>query len=472
MVFFMKVSAPYLVVASIATILLLPFWLQDGMFSDGVLYAAISKNMAIDLGSFWQPAYSCDANKAFYEQPPLVFWIASLFFRLMGDNLFTERIFCALNYVIACLLIAMIWKQSRNNKNDLSWLPIILYTITPLVFWTYRHNMLENTMLIFDLLAIFSFNAVKGLDKKNDVSLLLMGTFAIFLAVLSKSVVGLFPLGFFFLQFIILKNISFGTMVTRSLSSLLVLILFFILLFYCFPNAYQFFAQYIDIQLLRSIKGEREVSENGNHFILLRRLFLELIPMFIPVFLAWVSSSYAKNKIDFTANSRNIIFWIALGLSASIPMLISPKQHGYYLVPAFPYFAIAASLLIAPAIHHNMLFFTTKKWIQISASLLLLCLIVSFTFLNKVSRDKAILNDVHLLVQKYDKCTVLGLDKKYCELYGLHSYLLRYGQIEVDCENKNLPFFLSSKANDLSNEGYTEDTSLNLQFLRLWNKNK
>lgn len=43
---------------------------QRGMFGDGLLYAAIAKNLAHGVGTFWAPVLSSTTYAPFREHPP------------------------------------------------------------------------------------------------------------------------------------------------------------------------------------------------------------------------------------------------------------------------------------------------------------------------------------------------------------------------------------------------------------------
>src|SRR5688572_2071285 len=81
----------------IMLVLVLPVLLQDGMFMDGVQYACVSRNLANGDGTFWFPWLHDSWVKAdspyFMEHPPLVYGIQSIFFRVLGDTMYTERIY-------------------------------------------------------------------------------------------------------------------------------------------------------------------------------------------------------------------------------------------------------------------------------------------------------------------------------------------------------------------------------------------
>ncbi len=80
----------WILTISIFIISVLPSLIQDGMFIDGVQYAAVSKNWANGLGTFWVPYLSQNwyqnfhamGSNVFLENPPLVYAIQGLFFKI------------------------------------------------------------------------------------------------------------------------------------------------------------------------------------------------------------------------------------------------------------------------------------------------------------------------------------------------------------------------------------------------------
>jgi hypothetical protein len=65
-----KAPLPRLAVVTLLLALTLPRMAQRGMFSDGLVYATIARNMAIGVGSLWAPNYTQTAWSEFYEHPP------------------------------------------------------------------------------------------------------------------------------------------------------------------------------------------------------------------------------------------------------------------------------------------------------------------------------------------------------------------------------------------------------------------
>ncbi|MGQ3014586.1 MAG: hypothetical protein ACT6QS_12830, partial [Flavobacteriales bacterium] len=59
--------------------LLLPFLVTEGLFLDGLVYATVARNMAQGSGTFFIPLFEANMHVPFFEHPPLVFWLESLF---------------------------------------------------------------------------------------------------------------------------------------------------------------------------------------------------------------------------------------------------------------------------------------------------------------------------------------------------------------------------------------------------------
>ena len=129
---------------------------SDGMFMDGLIYADISRNMAEGLGSFWKPHFTDTLFNVFYEHPPLAFGLQSIFFKLFGDNIYIERFYSLLTYVIVGCLIVLIWSKLTSYKKT-GWLPLFLWLSTNYVTWALANNMLENTMSIFVCLSVLFY---------------------------------------------------------------------------------------------------------------------------------------------------------------------------------------------------------------------------------------------------------------------------------------------------------------------------
>ena len=147
----------WLLAISLIIVLTLPVLIQDGMFMDAVLYTSVSHNLSQGVGTFWFPQFSLhniSGMRAFHEQPPLVFGIQSIFYRIFGESMYVERFYTFLTLCCNTVLIVLLWKEinkNRGNVKKLGWLPLILWIIIPVCFWSFSNNMHENTMSVFTL---------------------------------------------------------------------------------------------------------------------------------------------------------------------------------------------------------------------------------------------------------------------------------------------------------------------------------
>lgn len=94
--------ACWIFTCAIMCLLTLPVLIKQGMFNDAVLYTSVSLNLSKGIGSFWLP-YFDEWNiiniNSFHEQPPLAFGIQSLFFKLLGNSIYVERV-----YTFLCMI--------------------------------------------------------------------------------------------------------------------------------------------------------------------------------------------------------------------------------------------------------------------------------------------------------------------------------------------------------------------------------
>ena len=170
--------------------LLLPFLVQQGMLVDGISNAAISSNLSNGIGAPFEPHYTQTVWPHFYEHPPLVFILQSYFFDVLGDGFFAEKIYGLVTAMTTAAGIVLCWKQATSESNY-GWLPVLIWIITPLVFWSFNNNLLENTVSMFTIFSVWA--GLKALNKNQLIWLFISAIFVV-LAFLSKGLVGLFPL--------------------------------------------------------------------------------------------------------------------------------------------------------------------------------------------------------------------------------------------------------------------------------------
>lgn len=454
--------------SAILIVLLLPILLQQGMFLDGITYASISKNLANGFGSLWFPQYTQTHFKNFHEHPPLVFGIQSIFFSLFGDGFLTERIYSFFTAILTAIGIVLNWNLFNKTK-EYSWLPVLLWIATPIIFWSYQSNMLENTLTFWCLFSVYFIS--KGSLNNNFFHLALGGVF-ILLAFLSKGPVGLFPLATVGLLWLTNKEITLGKTIFYSLIVLLSFILNFYLVALWQPNLIENLQQYYNIQVLPSVNNSRETT-TGNHFAILGRLFLELS---FPIVILVTLLIFHKNKkitIELIPY-KTILFFILIGLSASAPLIVTLKQRGYYLVTALPYFIIGLSFFIVPYLkiltknisQKRVIHFRNVSYIFIAASLLF-----SFLQFGKYSRDELKIEDIKKITKEIPKNSIIGATPSLVTEWGTVAYLVRYGNISM-ITNDNQTYILTQSTENLPSnlKDSFKELDLNLNEYKLYKR--
>ena len=96
---------------------------------------------------------------------------------------------------------------------------------------------------------------------------------------------------------------------------------------------------YINNQVVRSIEDIRTVDID---FYIVKKTFLELLPGLI---ICLIASYFSLEKLKIHIMKKKII--LLLTLSGVIPIMLSMKQSGFYIVTTLPFFSSTMGILIA-----------------------------------------------------------------------------------------------------------------------------
>lgn len=425
----------WILTATVFLCLLFPTLVQDGMFLDGVTYSAISKNMANGYGSFWNPHYTNILYSNFHEHPPLVFIIQSCFFKVFGDAFYTERIFSLFIAVLTVIGITLCWRlfTDKTELKEYGWLPVLLWLSVPLVSWSYKNNLLENTMGVFTVFAVFFI--LKSL-LENRIIFLLLGSVLIVLAFLSKGFTGIFP---------IVVPILFAFIYKPPRHTILYsfyLILFTAIVSYLFsivfPELKNNITDYLHQQLLPALNNQREITTN-NRFTIILNLVIELsFPIILLVYFA-IKQRLKNGKVVFFKNNKSLIF-LLIALCASIPLMISLKQRKFYLIPSIPFYILSISFFVAPFLKEKLdtLSISTLKWMKrASFTAVSIVLMLSVFQFGKFSRDEEKLTDIYAISRTIPEGTVISTTKNLWGDWSLVAYMSRIGNLSLDCDGKH-----------------------------------
>ena len=424
--------------------LLLPLLVQDGMFLDGVTYSAISNNLANGIGTFLKPCYTKTLFSTFHEHPPLVFGITSLFYKILGDSIFVERLYTFLTAIITAVGIVLFWRLLFKQKEYYyyTWVPVFLWITVPRVFWAYSNNMLENTMGVFTL---FSAYFITKSIMENKIYLTIIGSFFIILAFLSKGPVGLFPLSIPMVYFLVFKDNR-----KQNIRYFLILLFFTASISYflawLFPELKQNIVSYLDEQLLPSLKNKREITTENRFSI----LFTILADITLPILIGLLF--IVKNRKRKILNQKYGFYFLIVALSASIPLILTLKQSSFYSIPSIPFYILSISAIIVPFIKievDKISNRTQQKLLKISYALFVLTGIFIFSRTEKYSRDENMIKDVRTISKYVHRGSILSTSKKLSRNWGLIAYMSRINYLSIT-SIKGYDYFLVEKNKKIS----------------------
>ncbi len=453
-----RIKTIWIWAAAIFLGLLLPFLVQRGMFLDGVTYAAISKNLSLGVGTFWAPHYTPALYPVFYEHPPLVFGLQSMLFDLFGDRFWVEQLYSFLTGlgVIGAMLFCFRQVLEKQNALLATAIAVILWISIPQVFWSFRNNMLENTSSVFTLLSVGSFLAFR---QKGKPWYGFFGALFLSAAFLSKGPTALFPLAAPLFAVLVIGGSQKLKYTATAYATVVVLIC---LLYFSSDGLQTNLAGYMEAQVLPALEGKREITTD-NRFAIVGKFFLEGLLSFLLIGIA-----FAKRK-KFKISPVSIFFFL-MALSASLPMIVSLKQRSYYLVPAFPFLAMAAAVAILPfaeSILARINPAALRKARITGLTVIGMTVVIAAVKFGKYSRNEDLIRDAELLAEEFPRGTVFSTSGQDWENWGFHAALARASGQGLDMDHR-LEFYLTKSDNALP-EGY-EVVETSLRQMKLYRK--
>lgn len=437
----------YLFVVGLFLLIISPNLLSDGMFMDGLIYSTIAHNLSNGIGSFWNPEFTKTCMTSFHEHPPLAFGLQSLFYDVFGESRYIDKIYSLFTFIVVGFILLKIWKQ-LNLKNG--WLPLLLWISSPLVSWASSNNMLEGTLSIFTSSSVLFY--LIYLKEKKYLFLILAGLI-LSLGFLTKGFVAFYPLSLPFLWWILKRKNSFLKMTLDTTGLLLFSIVPLLLLVFIFPEARISLHKYIDIQVINSLKN---VATVDSRFFIIKRLFKELIPVLILfvtfIFWAW-RKKFSKEK--FNPDYKMTLLFILLGLAGALPIMISMKQSGFYILTTFPFFAIGFGILLKPITEHlfndqivqskTYVFFKWFSYFVFASGI-----VMSLYFANTVGREKERINDLYVIIDEIPEGATINIPPEKWKDWSLHAYYGRRKNISLDPDILNQREYLLIHRNELT----------------------
>jgi 4-amino-4-deoxy-L-arabinose transferase-like glycosyltransferase len=402
---------------------------QRGMFVDGVTYASIARNLAEGRGSFWTPFYTETLYPQFHQHPPLGLWLQSLWFRALGDHLFVERAYALAAATVTAVLMALIWRAVtvESTAKNYEWLPILFWILVPVVSWSVVGNMLETTVSVFTTAAVAA--AVVSASAASTPPAVAWGVasgLCVAAAAATKGPVGLFPLAAPLLSFVARKRGRVWSVLVPQWTTTILVVLLVLSVEVSRHSLYD----YLNQQLLPAVGRGRQLTPDS--FFIVKMLLQGVwLPMLI-LGAIWVAAARGFAPISAAARSQSGSL-LTLGLAGTLPILVSSKQMGHYLVPAVPFFALAAASLIYPTVARLVERIGASRVHLVTAgAAAIIAGTVGAVFVPALERDRERISNLDALSDVMPQSATVGICAKASDDWGLHAWFARRFRVSLD----------------------------------------
>jgi hypothetical protein len=277
---------------------------------------------------------------------------------------------------------------------------------------------------------------------------------------LTKGFVAFFPWTFPFLLWIFIRDKSFGRMFSDSFLIFFFTVAPLILLILLSPVARLSIDKYISNQVIESI---RHIVTVDSRFDIVKRLLTEIAPAAVLCVIFTLIGRTRKIPVVFsTENTKKALVFISVGLSGVLPIMISLKQSGFYILPTYPLFSIGAAILMYPFIDSLLVridygsigfrFFRWVSYVLFSAGIIL-----SVGYSGGYSRDRDKIKDTYSVLTVIPEGSIINISPDMYEDWSLHAYYARFKNVSLDPDLANNREYLLIK-----NENYSD--TLNTTF--------
>jgi hypothetical protein len=285
------------------------------------------------------------------------------------------------------------------------------------------------------------------------------------LGFLTKGFVAFFPWTFPFIFWLSLRQKSFWKMIIDTAGIFIFTLAPLLMIIILFPVVRLSLHKYIDNQVISSI---RTVVTVDSRFDIVKRLFSELAPAAVLCILFLVWMRIKKSSTLFVKeNNKKALAFLLLGLTGVLPVMISMKQSGFYIVPTYPFFAIGISILLYHSIDALFINLNYKSkgflfFKLIAYGLFFTGVFLSIYFSDHFSRDKNKIKDSYAIFQEIPQGSVININPEMYKDWSLHAYFSRFKNISLDPNLNNRREYLLIK-----NEDYSDSLNLNYKIVKL-----
>ena len=453
-------------------IMFLPRLVTQGMFGDGLLYASIARNLAEGKGMLWAPWFSTGywidfaSGAPYFENPPLMIWMQAGFFRLLGEGWWVEKLYSLFLFILNAWLIVRVWEVPLRGtvfQEKFGWFPLFFWYFIPSAIWGNPNNLMDNNLLTFCLLALWA-----GLDgvfsqQRLWLKMSLAGVF-VYLGLMTKGPVALYPVAVPFLFVLticsatqsrrknewwrgIFQSLWIGIVAAGLFALMLVLIL----------ESRTYFENYWHQRLGVVLSGVREdAALTGwarlSIFVILAKELAGVAALSLVLFLVFQKRKITSEESSRTRKTSQL--FLLLGFAGTLPLMLSARQSGMYIIPALPMFALAAGYFHLSVLHswlsepgEKTARFLRRLQVWSVAGMFVLAGYLIFLF-GQPGRERALLHDLPYIQQAIPKGEKVGVCEKLMRDEHAHTYLQRFHHLELTRDLSACRFALTDRVCD------------------------
>lgn len=329
---------------------------------DSAKYAAVSREI-YETGDF---VHLKIHGEPYLQKPPLLFWLAALFFKIFGVSIFVFKIpnllFTFLGiystYRLGCLIY--------NRRAGI--IAAVIYSTSEALF---LYNMDVHTDALLTANIIFgTWQLAEYLDKRKPLNFIL-GFTGIGLAMISKGVIGLAIPVISVSGYLIAKK-DFRKMF--SVSWLAGLPILLIILYPTLRGLYDQFGMeglkfYFWSNNIGRIRGEYTTS-GPDYFFFLHTFAYIYVPWSLYTYISFVKDFRYLRANRFRFTNAKTAYCYSVIIILAIILTISSQQSPHYILPVIPFSSIITAKLIND-VSNSDLYPKTYKWMLIIRNILI-----------------------------------------------------------------------------------------------------
>ena len=462
----------YFSLSMLLVIIILPLTRQ-GMFMDGVFYAAIAKNLSLGHGTLWQPFYSLTDYTLFYEHPPLAIYFQSLFFKLLGTGFGVEQLYSFLMALGQFTLISWYWLKKVNSTVMYLGLLLFLWLLIPLNH-LYVCNMLEGTLTLFTTLAGLIL-LIKTKSKLTFFIQYIISSIAVLIAFFCNGPTALFTLMVPFIYEITEEQHSIYEGLRKTILFSIMLAVIFTSFYLFVPEALINTQKYFEQQFLAAVTGTRQLNYVGLKHLNIITIYLRaywLVTTFAVscIFIAAkINGENIRSTLKKALSGKGFLLFFSISLISSLPVGISHKQAFNYIMQSAPFFTLAMMHLCFDPFRCIARYCNTKPLLfRPLLRLSYTCFTVAFfsvLFLaNGFNRNKNMINDIYYLSHYLENATIISTSPAIYYQWYTGAYFARHSMISIT-PNVGKHYYLALKDESIPKNHYI--VNLPLSYYKL-----